>query len=57
MLQAPVLRKKTSPDLNSKQKLAIICWGMQYYDHVNERIIDGGMKEITERFSVQKTTK
>ena len=29
---------------------------MQYYDHVNERIIDGGMKEITERFSVQKTT-
>ena len=57
MLNAAVIHKKKSPEVNSKQKLAIICWGMQYYDHVNERIIDGGMKEITERFSVQKTTK
>jgi transposase len=50
------VRKKSSPDLNSKQKLAMICWAMQYYDHVKERIIDGGMKEITDRFSLTKTT-
>jgi hypothetical protein len=45
-------RKKSSPDLNSKQKLSMICWAMQYYDHVKDRIIDGGMKEITDRFSL-----
>jgi transposase len=50
------VRKKSSPDLNSKQKLSMICWAMQYYDHVKERIIDGGMKEITDRFSLTKTT-
>jgi hypothetical protein len=44
------VRKKSSPDLNSKQKLSMICWAMQYYDHVKERIIDGGMKAIEDRF-------
>ena len=52
MLHIANARKKSSPDLNSKQKLTMICWGMQYYDHVKERIIDGGMKKITDRFSL-----
>ena len=56
MLHIANARKKSSPDLNSKQKLTMICWGMQYYDHVKERIIDGGMKKITDRFSLTKST-
>jgi transposase len=49
-------RKKSSPDLNSKQKISMVCWALQYYDHVKERIIDGGMKAIVDRFSLTKTT-
>ena len=40
----------------SKLNLAILCWSMQYYDHLNKRIINGGMKENMERISVHKTT-
>lgn len=51
-----LVRKKSSPDLNSKQKLSMICWAMQYYDHDKERIVDGGMKIIADRFSLSQNT-
>ena len=56
MLTIAKLRKKSSPDLNSKQKLFIICWAMKYYDHNKERLLDGGMVQISERFSISSTT-
>ena len=51
-----LVRKKSSPDLNSKQKLSMICWAMQCYVHNKERLIDGGMKKVAERFSLNKST-
>jgi hypothetical protein len=47
--------KKMSPDIKICQKWSILSWSMQYYDHVNSRIIDGGLKTICNRFSVGRS--
>ena len=49
-------QRKTSPDLTSVQKWSIICWSMKYHNDDKMRIFGGGLKIITDRFSVCKST-